>query len=806
MMRTRALALGIVLAGGMVLAGAVFLRAAVPGENSSTAAAIAQSPTFDQHSVWQTWKIYCDTCHFGPKARAGVNLESLDLANLDSNGALWEKVLRKLRGREMPPPGAPRPDADTYMSLVKAIESERDRLSDVRPNPGRPTLHRLNRAEYANAIRDLLALEVDVSEMLPTDDAGYGFDNIGDVLTVSPSLLERYLLTAGKISRQAVGDVAMPPAYQTYDIPHGLRQDDRMSKDLPVGSRGGTAVNHLFPVDGEYEISLGLQRGRADEILGTGRERKLDLRFDDQRLELFTIAPTGRRANINTATGTDPEANLKVRLPVKAGTHTLAAAFLKDSVMQEGILFKQRADAVQAHFEGVGSISVGGPFNVQGPGATPSRDKIFICHPTAATEEQACAEKIIAGVAHRAYRRPIAADDLPQLIALYRQGAEIGGFESGVRLALQKILVSPEFIFRVELDPADAPAGIVHRISDIELASRLSFFLWSSIPDDELLAVAERGGLSDPSMLERQVRRMLADPRAQALVKNFVGQWLFLRNIPGIQPDVAAFTYFDDNLRKALAQETEMVVESSLHEDRSVVDLLKTDYTFVNQRLAEHYGIKGIYGNEFRRIAVTDPKRQGLLGHASLMAVTSYPNRTAPTIRGKWVLEQLFGSPPPPPPPNVPALKEEATSVKVLTMRERMEEHRASPQCAVCHRIMDPIGFALENFDGLGKWRDTYGEGGEGPIDSSGVLPDGTAFDGPVGLRDILLSTKRDVFVENFTERLLTYALGRGVEEYDRPVIRKIVREASPDDHRWSSIILGIIKSKPFQMTQARGA
>jgi Protein of unknown function (DUF1592)/Protein of unknown function (DUF1588)/Protein of unknown function (DUF1587)/Protein of unknown function (DUF1585)/Protein of unknown function (DUF1595) len=798
MIRTRALA-----AIGAALAGAALLSAAaLSAQNSAPAAANAHA-TFNQHSAWQTWKVYCDTCHIGPKARAGVNLESLDLANLDSNGALWEKVLRKLRSREMPPPGNPRPDAATYDALVKAIENERDRLADVRPNPGRPTLHRLNRAEYANAIRDLLALEIDVAELLPADDIGYGFDNIGDVLTVSPALLERYLLAAGKISRQAVGDTTMPPSYQTYNIPHGLKQDDRMSEALPLGSRGGTAVQHRFPVDGEYEISVALQRGRADEVLGLEQERKLDLRLDDHRLDLFTIAASGKGVQVFGA-GDEPDSHLKIRVPVKAGARTIIATFLKDNVAPEGIQFKQRGDAIQAHFEGVGSISIAGPFNAQGPGATPSRDKIFVCHPTATAEEQACAEKIIGGVARRAYRRPIDADDLPQLVALYKQGAENGGFESGVRLALQKILVSPEFIFRVEVDPADARPGSVYRISDIELASRLSFFLWSSIPDDELLAVAERGGLKDPSVLEAQVRRMLTDPRAQALVQNFAGQWLFLRNIAGIQPDTTAFPNFDENLRQALQKETELLLESTLHEDRSVVDLLKTDYTFVNQRLAEHYGIKGVYGSEFRRVPVTDPKRQGLLGHASIMTVTSYPDRTAPTIRGKWVLEQLLGTPPPPPPPNVPALKDDAT-VKVLTMRQRMEEHRASPQCAVCHRMMDPLGFALENFDGLGQWRDADGEEGTGKIDSSGTLPDGTAFNGPVGLREVLLS-KQELFVETFTERLLTYALGRGVEQYDRPIVRKIVRESASGDHRWSAIILGIVNSKPFQMIQTRGA
>ncbi len=792
--RTRALAT-------IGMTAVLLSAAAVLAERSGTA--VPERPAFDQHAAWQTWKVYCDTCHFGPKARAGVNLESLDLANLDGNGVLWEKVLRKLRSREMPPPGAPRPDEATYAALVNAIEGERDRLADAKPNPGRPTLHRLNRAEYANAIRDLLALDVEVADLLPADDTGYGFDNIGDVLTVSPSLLERYLLAAGKISRQAVGDTAMPPADETYSVRPGLKQDDRMSEDLPLGSRGGTAIQHRFPVDGEYEISVSLQRDRADAILSNGRVRKLELRLDDQRLELFTI-PARVNANQTFGAGEEADSRLKVRIPVTAGVRTVVATFLKDSVVREGIIFKPRADAIQAHFEGVGGIEISGPFNVKGPGATASREKIFVCHPAAATEEDACAQKIITGLAHRAYRRPVTADDLPQLLALYRQGAATGGFESGIRLALQKVLVSPEFLFRVELDPADAAPGSVHRIKDIELASRLSFFLWSSIPDDELLAVAERGELNKPAVLEGQVKRMLADPRSQALVKNFTGQWLFLRNIAGMQPDRSAFPNFDENLRDALRKETELVLESTLREDRSVADLLSTNYTFVNQRLAEHYGIKGVYGSQFQRIAVTDPKRQGLLGQASIMAVTSYPDRTAPTIRGKWVLEQLLGTPPPPPPANVPALKEDST-VKVLTMRQRMEEHRASPQCAVCHRIMDPIGFALENFDGLGRWRDFDGEEGTTKIDSSGVLPDGTPFDGPVGLRDILIA-KRGMFVETFTERLLTYGLGRGTEQYDAPVIRKIVREAAPHDYRWSSIILGIVKSKPFQMIQTRGA
>ena len=771
----------------MALAGAIFFPAAtLPAQNSPSAAATAPRATLDK---------YCIGCHRGPAPSAGLHLDTLDIANFETNGVTWEKLARKLRNREMPPPGVPRPDAATYDALVKYVETGRDRLAEVKPNPGRPTLHRLNRTEYGNAVRDLLALEIDVTELLPADDIGYGFDNIGDVLQVSPVLLERYLSAARKISRAAVGDTTMPVSYQTYTIPHGLIQLDRSSEAAPVGSRGGTIVRHLFPVDGEYEISVTLQRSRDDQYLGLERERKLDLRLDDQRLKLFAIAGSAKKVVLGG--GTPPDAHLKIRVPVKAGTRELAATFLKDTLLKEGIIERVRDDAVPTYFEGVGSITVAGPFNVQGPGKTVTRDKIFVCHPSGAAEEQACAKKILSTLAHRAYRRPLGDGDMTQLLALYNAGAQNGGFESGVRLALQKILVSPGFLFRAEVDPPGAAPGTVYKISDVELASRLSFFLWSSIPDDELLAVAESGRLPEPSVLQGQVKRMLADPRSQALVKNFSGQWLFLRNIARISPDTTAYPNFDENLRQALAKETELLIESQVREDRSVADLLSTDYTFLNQRLAEHYGIKGVYGNEFRRVKLEDPNRYGLLGQASILTVTSYPNRTAPTIRGKWVLEQLLGTPPPPPPPNVPSLKDDATTQK-LTMRQRMEQHRASPTCAACHRLMDPVGFALENYDGLGGWRVSTAPG-SGPIDSSGALPDGTSFNGPAGLRDVLMK-KRDLFVETFTERLLTYALGRGLEEYDQPVIRKITRDAAADDQKWSSIILGIVKSTPFQM------
>ncbi len=800
MIRTRALGtVGMVLAGMILLPGATPSTPSTDKPTSASAAAAAYHGTFDQQLVWSTWKVYCESCHIGPKARAKLNLENLDLAHLDAHGEVWEKMITKLRSRAMPPVGMPRPTEATYNAVVSSIESERDRVSEARPNPGSPTLHRLNRTEYANAIRDLLALEVDVGDLLPADDIGYGFDNIGDVLQVSPALLERYLSAARKISRQAVGDMTLPTSYQTYTVPHALTQDTRLSENAPVGSRGGTGIHHYFPVDGEYEISVTLQRNRNDEYLGFERDRNLDLRLDDQRLKLFTIPKSTKK--IVLGGGTPPDATLKVRLEVKAGTRQIAATFLKDTLLREGIIDPVRSDDVQAYFEGIAGVTIAGPFNVEGPGKTPTRDKIFICHPSGAADEVACAEKVLANLAHRAYRRPVTSDDMPQLLALYKQGAEDGGFESGVRLAMQKILVSPDFLFRAELDPASATPGSVYQVNDVELASRLSFFLWSSIPDDELLAVAEKGQLHDPSVLQAQVKRMLADSRSESLIKNFVGQWLFLRNIERISPDTTAFPKFDENLRQAMQKETELLVGNTLKEDKSVADLLSTDYTFLNERLAEHYGIKGVYGNEFRRVKLEDPNRYGLLGQASILAVTSYPNRTAPTIRGKWVMEQLLGTPPPPPPANVPSLKEDQTTQK-LTMRERMEQHRSNPACAACHKMMDPLGFALDNFDGIGGWRDSTGPGAP-PIDSSGTLPDGTPFHGPKGLREILAKQK-DMFVETFTERLLTYALGRGVEEYDRPVIRKIVHDASANDDRWSSIILNIVNSTPFQMRRSR--
>jgi len=717
-------------------------------------------------------------------------LDTADVDHPEGNPAVWEKVLHKLRAREMPPPGAPRPDNDTYDSLANYLETALDKAAAARPNPGRPAVYRLSRFQYANAIRDLIALEIDAASLLPADDSGYGFDNIGDVLTVSPLLLEKYLAAASTVSRLAVGDPSLAPTSTEFHVPPATVQNERESRDLPIGSRGGIVVRHHFPLDAEYIVKVRLQRGKdATTILGMSEKRQLDIRLDGRRLQLFTVGGQSQ-ADRGNPQG-DLDEGLEIRIRVSAGSHLVASTFVKDTVKPEGVL--DRAGN-QAFFEGVGSVSIAGPYAPTGPGDTASRRRIFLCHPRRLDEEDACATRIITTLARRAYRRPITNDEIASLLTPYRSARHTGGFEDAIRRALQRILVSPAFLFRVEVDPAKASSGSAYRVSDLELASRLSFFLWSSIPDDELLGLAERDKLRERAVLERQVARMLADPRATTLVSNFVAQWLYLRNVASVLPDPAAFPDFDENLRAALARETDLFFESMLREDRSLLDLLRADYTFLNERLARHYGIPGIHGNEFRRVTLTSEERKGLLGKGSLLTVTSYPNRTSPTLRGKFVLENLLGSPPPPPPPNVSSLKEDA-DVSRLGMRQRMELHRASPACSSCHARMDPIGFALESFDGLGRWR--------ADVDSSGVLPDGTRLDGPVGLRKVLLD-KKDQFVTTATERLLTYALGRGVEPFDMPAVRTIVRDAASRDYRWSSIIMGIVTSVPFQMRGAR--
>jgi len=724
---------------------------------------------------------YCVTCHNARLRTASLLLDQADVDHPETNAAVWEKVLHKLRAREMPPAGVPHPDDATYNGFAGYLETALDTAAAAHPDPGRPGAYRLNRLQYANSIRDLLGLEIDAPSLLPADDSGYGFDNIGDVLTVSPVLLEKYLSAAATISRQAIGDRSLAPTSTEFSVPPATVQTERESRDLPIGSRGGTAVHHHFPVDAEYVIKVRLQRGKdATTIVGMSDERRLDIRLDGRRIRQFRFGGPGPIR----------DDDFEVRVPVTAGSHLVAATFVKDTVKAEGVL-NRTGDT--AFFEGVGTVSIAGPYNATGVGDTATRRKIFICRPRGADDES-CATTIVTTLAHRAYRRPITKEEIPSLMAPYRSGRQRGGFENGIRLAVQRILVSPDFLFRVEVDPPGVRSGAAYRVSDVELASRLSFFLWSTSPDDELLTIAERGTLHDRAVLDHQVARMLTDARANTLVSNFVGQWLYLRNIDAVLPDPSAFPDFDENLRTALTKETELFFESMIREDRSLLDLLNADYTFLNERLARHYGISGVHGTEFRRVTLTNEERKGLLGKGSVLTVTSYPNRTSPTLRGKFILENLLGSPPPPPPPNVPSLKE-GKDASQLTMRQRMEQHRANPVCASCHARMDPLGFALENFDGLGRWR--------AGVDASGTLPDGTKIDGPIGLRKVLLDRK-DRLVATATERLLTYALGRGVEPFDMPAVRTIARNSAAGDYRWSTLITGVVNSVPFQMRRAR--
>jgi hypothetical protein len=803
----------------MVLAGTVFWPpGSVPAAQSASAGATASQPVFDQQLFWRTAKVYCDSCHVGPKASAKLNLAALDLAHLDVSGDTWEKILRKLRNREMPPLGAPRPDAATYDRLVASIEAERDRVGQINPDPGRPTLHRLNRTEYVNAVRDLLALDVDVDELLPPDDAGYGFDNIGDVLSVSPVLMEGYLSAARKISRSAIGDREATPIFTNYDLPRFLMQVERMGEDLPLGSRGGMAVRYNFPLDAEYVLRIRLQKNGYTYTLGTEHARQIDVRIDGQKIKQFTVGGDykGNRPGQPSSFGQgvyeryliNADQNLELRFPAKAGSHLVQVTFPDTTAEPEGIYQPPIADYSYALSYGradtepaVAGIMIGGPFGAKGTGDTPSRDRIFICKPASAGEEEACAERILSALTRRAFRRPVTGSDLEDVMTFYDMGRSAGGFEDGIESAVQRILVDPEFLFRIERDPPQVAPGTAYRISDLELASRLSFFLWSSIPDEELLDLAQRGQLNSPATLEAQVKRMLADERADALVKNFAGQWLYLRNIEKIWPNPDAFPDFDGNLRDSFKKESELFFQSIVAEDRSVLDLIDADYTFLNERLARHYGIPNIYGSHFRRVALTDDNRKGFLGQGSILTVTSYATRTAPSIRGKWLLENILGTPPPPPPPNVPDLALKAGGDgKQLSMREQMEMHRSNAACASCHKFMDPLGFALENFDATGKWR-TMDSGSR--INASGVTPDGFPLNGPADLRKYIVS-RPDQFANTVTEKLLTYALGRGVESYDYPVIRKIVRDSAPGDYKWSSLVIAIAKSTPFQMRRSR--
>ena len=770
---------------------------------------------------------YCVTCHNDRLRTAGLVLEGLDLSTVGEHAETWEKVVTKLRTRTMPPVGRPRPVADTYDTLAAWLETEIDRFAAADPNPGRTeAFHRLNRAEYANAIRDLLALDIDVAALLPADDIDeHGFDNMADVLTVSPALMERYLSAARKIGRLAVGETPLGPATETYKVPILLVQDDRMSDDVPFGSRGGIGIRHYFPVDGEYDVQIRLHRNYVNYVRGMGSRHELEVRLDGVLVRSFVFGgeePEGVQAPASYGGNQfgDPEweeymlyadANMRARFQATAGPHVVSVAFVRRFTEPEGVLQPRQtifAVAVNEMRDGnaaVEHVAVGGPYVSTGAGDTPSRRALFTCRPASEAEvdEEACAREILSSLARRAYRRPIDAADLATLMDFYRAGRGDGSFDAGIQLALERVLIAPDFLFRVERDPVDVERATAYALSDLEMASRLSYFLWSSGPDDELLDLAEQGRLNDPAVLEAQARRMLADPRSKQFVRNFAGQWLYLRNLRGVVPDALAFPEFDENLREAFLQETELFVESLIREDRSVLDLLGGDYTFVNERLARHYGIPDVYGNRFRRVAL-DPgvaeRRGGIFGHGSLLTVTSYPNRTSPVLRGKWVLTNVLGTPPPPPPADVPDLPDRGEDGRAATVRDRLQRHRESPACSVCHAPMDPLGLALENYDAVGKWR-TTGEA-DLPIDASGNLPDGTAFEGPTGLRSLLLE-RREQFIGTLTEKLLAYALGRGPEYYDRPTVRAITRAAAAENYRWSSIIVGIVQSTPFRMRRS---
>lgn len=745
-------------------------------------------------------KQYCIGCHNQKLKTGGLALDTVSAQNVDQNPEIWEKVVRKLGGRYMPPVGLPRPDEATYKALISRLESSLDSAAAAKPNPGRTdTFRRLNRTEYQNAIRDLLAVEVDAAPLLPTDEASHGFDNV-TVGNLSPILLERYLSAARKISRLALGTSNAPGADFVVKLPPDLTQEQRFD-ELPFGTRGGTVVHYTFPVDAKYEIQIRLSRDRNEHVEGLSGPEQLELMLDGERVQVFTVQPPPGDKDHH---GVDLDVN--ARIPVKAGPHEVAVAFLNPT----SALLETERQPYQAHFNmdrhprlhsALYTVSILGPYDAQGPGDTPSRRRVFVCHPAKPAQEQDCAKRIFSNLTRRAYRRPVTDADLQAPLKFYKQGLAEGGFENGIEMGLRAVLVSPEFLFRVEQEPAGIAANTPYRISDLELASRLSFFLWSSIPDDELLDAAIRGKLKTPAVLEQQVRRMLADDRSRALVNNFAEQWLYLRNLDSTNPDMRAFPDFDDNLRQAFRQETELFFESIMREDRNVLDLLRANYTFLNERLAKHYGIPNVYGSRFRRVTFDEnSERGGLLRQGSVLTVTSYVTRTSPVIRGKWILANILGTPPPPPPPFVPALKESSGEGRVLSMRERMAEHRANPACSGCHKLMDPIGFSFENYDAVGRWR--LAEDGK-PIDAAGSLPDGSQFTGVAGLQKALLS-RPELFVATVSEKLLTYALGRGVEYYDAPAVRKIQADARTNDFRFSSIVLGVVNSTPFQMRRSQ--
>ena len=748
----------------------------------------AQAQTSPPKPLESTVADYCSDCHNDQLTTGGVTLDHASSTNVAGQAALLEKVLHKLRAVEMPPAGNPSPNAAQRASLVKWLETQLDAASAAKPNPGAPAIHRLNKAEYSNSIRDLLGLDMDNSAGLPADDSGYGFDNIGDVLTVSPLHMEKYVSSARRISRLAVGTLKASPAVEkfTAKIPQGDSLDE-----MPINERGEVLARPYFPFDAEYSIVVRVRGTPAQGLPAP----KLDLRLDGKRVKLID-------AEIDTAEANQGTRSIETRLKLTAGAHIIGAGFLSESAKLEVSLGAGRGGAAPpppppANGVSVEYISVGGPYNPTGPGDTESRKRIFICRPEAGVTEDVCARQILTALARRAYRRPITMTDADPLMKLFAAGrADGGNFDSGVEMGLSGILVSPEFLFRVEAPPGPSTAkGAVYRLGDLDLASRLSFFIWSSIPDEELLGLAEKGKLHDPAVLGAQVRRMLADAKSKAMVENFAGQWLRLRNVADWKPDPDKFKEVDATLRAAFERETELFFENIVQEDRSVLEFIDADYTFLNERLAKYYGIQGVKGSYFRRVALKGPERGGILTQASVLMVTSYPTRTSPVLRGKWILESILNAPAPPPPPDVPPL-DDAANTSAKSLRETFAKHRANPACASCHSRLDPLGFSLENFDAGGKYRTKEGEEA---IDASGNLPDGTLIDGVGGLKRVLLARK-DEFVEGLADKLLTYGLGRGLEYYDQPVVRDIRRQAEKNDYKFSSLILAVVNSVPFEM------
>ena len=748
-------------------------------------------------STRQTIDRYCLTCHDERLETAGLRLDLADVTNFAGGSEVWEKVVRKLRTGTMPPANVPQPSAEARSAMVSWLETSLDDAAASNPDPGRTeTLRRLNRTEYQNSIRDLLHLDIDATSLLPADESGHGFDNV-TVGDLPPALLDRYISAAQKISRLAVGGAQTSLQSDVIRMPADRTQEEHVA-GLPIGTRGGVSFSYNFAQDGEYDIQIRLARNRVGDIGGLKDPdpQPLELLLDREIVQTFLVVrPNGPDHSV-------VDKYFDVRIPVTAGPHEVGVTFPK----QSSALLETERQPLQSHFNerrhprltpAIYHVSITGPYAPQGADDTPSRRQIFVCQPTEVSQEEACANEILSTLMRRAYRRPVSDVDVEGPMAFYREGRSQGDFDEGIGRALSAVLMSPEFLFRVELDPDGVAPDVAYQISDLELASRLSFFLWSSLPDEELLDAAVRGELSQPDELDRQTRRMLADARSYNLATNFAGQWLQLRNLEAFTPNPRLYPDWDDNLRQAFREETERFVDSVLRDGRSVLALLKTDYTFLNERLAKHYGIPGVYGSRFRRVTLADDsQRGGLLRHGSILAVTSYATRTSPVRRGKWVLDNLYGAPPPPPLPNVPALDETSVSAS-LPMRERLAAHRTNPVCASCHRTIDPVGFALENFDAVGRWRDH--EGDNGPIDVSGGLPGVGEFDGVAGLEAALLS-RPELFAGTVTEKLLTFALGRGVEHYDAPAVRKIVRDAEPDGYRFLSLILGIVKSVPFQM------